>query len=330
MKHQETIPQINLSPLWNDPKTGIETVARDVRKAYTTLGFAYLTNHNIPKEIIQLGFDAAKEFHALPLDSKMTIKQNDCFRGYVPMNASTLRVSTEGSARKPNQLDAFVMGFEPEKNSTDYQHGLYFSGDNQWPADLPNFKLKLERYRDAVLELAMQFLQVLSIAMGMPKDHLNQFFAPPTYWLRLQHYPEQPKHIPENQFGIAPHSDYGCFTLLAQNDVEGLEVKHPEGHWITVPHIPNAFILNTGDMTKRWSNDTFLSTPHRVINRSGKERYSIPFFVEPNMHAIVDPLTSCISEEKPKLHEPVMYGDHFMNRIQGNYGLGKTRKDESK
>ncbi|MGF1740261.1 2-oxoglutarate and iron-dependent oxygenase domain-containing protein [Vibrio profundum] len=128
-----TIPKIDLSPLWGKEPEGAELVSRQIRNAYRDYGFAYLTNHNISDKSLEGIFEAAREFHNLSLSEKLEIKQNNCFRGYVPPNASQLKVSSLGSAKNPNQLDAFVMAFEPDKLSNEYKKGLYLSGDNQFP-----------------------------------------------------------------------------------------------------------------------------------------------------------------------------------------------------
>ncbi len=323
MNHAKSIPIIDLSPLWDDSDRGLQIVAKRVFEVYSDIGFGYIINHNIPENIISNGFKAAKTFHSLPLENKMRIKQNNYFRGYVPINSSQLKISTEGKATKPNQLDAFVMAFEVDKNHRDYKDGLYLAGDNQWLYGNPDFKEKMEAYRDHLLKLAHKLVAVFSIALGMPKDSLNEYFKEPTYFLRLQHYPAQPKVIPGDLFGIAPHTDYGFFTIIAQNSIPGLEVRSQDNDWIDVPCIENSFVLNIGDMMKRWSNDIFTSTPHRVVNKSGEERFSIPFFFEPNMHANIDVLPSCITEKQPSKHASVMYGDYLMERIKGNYNIGK-------
>ena len=101
-------------------------------------------------------------------------------------------------------------------------------------------------------------------------------FAKPTTFLRLLRYP--PQRQEDGLFGSAPHTDYGFITLLAQDEVGGLEIRNKAGEWIAAPPIPDTFVMNVGDILARWSNDRFVSTPHRVINRSGRERYSQPFF----------------------------------------------------
>ena len=275
------IPIIDLAPLWENTDIGIREVAEQIRAAYTTSGFGYVINHRVPQSLIDNTFQQARRFHNLPLEEKIKIKQNDCFRGYAPMNTSQLKVSTEGSATLPNQLDAFIMAFEVDENHPDYPKGLYLAGPNQWPENLQGFKEALFCYRDTFLRLTKRLLEPLGVLLCNDKLALKQFFIQPTYVLRLQHYPPQPENRPENQFGIAPHTDYGFFTLLAQESIAGLEVRTDDNDWIKVPPLEGALVMNTGDMLKRWSNDTVKSTPHRVINHSSCSRFSIPFFLRP-------------------------------------------------
>ena len=115
-------------------------------------------------------------------------------------------------------------------------------------------------------------------------------------------------------FGSAPHTDYGFITLLAQDDVGGLEVRNKAGEWIAAPPIADTFVMNVGDILARWSGGLFASTPHRVINASGQERYSQPFFFDPSMDAIIAP---AVDHGVP--FKPVRYGDYLMERIDKNY-----------
>jgi isopenicillin N synthase-like dioxygenase len=104
------------------------------------------------------------------------------------------------------------------------------------------------------------------------------------------HYPPLPEGSPTDLYGSAPHTDFGCLTILAQDNVGGLQVQSPNGHWLDVPKIENSFVVNVGDMLHRMTNGLLKSTPHRVINHSGLERYSCPFFYDPNVNLDVMPL----------------------------------------
>lgn len=137
--------------------------------------------------------------------------------------------------------------------------------------------------------------------------------------LRLLRYPKQPDPVPEDLFGSAPHSDYGALTILAQDGVGGLEVKTPDGRWIEAAPEAGCLVLNTGDMMRRWSNNLLLSTPHRVVNRSGRTRYSIPFFLSPDMDATIEPLSQFVNQHNPPHYSPVNFGEYLNTKLRNNY-----------
>ena len=315
MNNYENIPQIDLSPLWDGGDNGLKKVADEVRKAYTTVGFSYLINYNISREVLEETYAAAKEFLTLPLEKKLEIKQNKAFRGYVPLDKPD-----PSGQKKINQLEAFVMTHEILEDHPEYHGGMYLAGPNQWPKNMAGFKKAVISYRDHLLVLSERLVTVFSIALGLGKTGLDKFFINPTYVLRLQYYPEQPKEISSNVFGLAPHTDYGLFTILSQQSVDGLEVKNDKGEWLNVPYKPNTLILNSGDILKRWSNNTFKSALHRVVNRTKNERYSIPFFFEPNMHSIIEVLQNYQSKGFPPKYRPIKYGDYLLSRLQNDFG----------
>ena len=162
-------------------------------------------------------------------------------------------------------------------------------------------------------------MKVISVALGAGPDALDAYFARPTTFLRMLYYPPQPPQSPEDLFGSAPHTDYGFITILLQDDVGGLQVRNITGDWIDAPSMPGTFVMNTADILHRWSNGRFISTPHRVINRSGRARYSNPFFFDPSVKAHIEPLASCAVEGAEPQFEPVMYGDYLMARLNANH-----------
>jgi isopenicillin N synthase-like dioxygenase len=322
MKTFHEIPQIDLAPLFRKPNTGIFEVAEQIREAYTKVGFAYIINHEFPTQLVQAAFKASADFHALSFEEKNKIKQNKFFRGYMAMESSILKVSALfNDAKKPNQSEAFILAHEVDEDDPDFLAGTNLAGPNQWPENFPEFKTIISEYNSKMLVLAKKMVQVFSVAFGLNANTLDNYFSKPTTFLRLQYYPEQPSFIPEDQYGIAPHTDYGFLTILAQDNQGGLQVRNNLGEWIEAPPIPNTFVLNSSDMLKRLSNDTYLSTPHRVINHSGKKRYSIPFFIEPNMHASIAPLPHFCKSE-PAKYDSIEYYIHLMKRIRGNYEIG--------
>jgi isopenicillin N synthase-like dioxygenase len=296
-----------------------DALARHVLAAYGTVGFGYLVNHGIDPALVAGVFQASARFHALPRDEKMRIALDSNHRGFIPINTSTDRNSKLAKVTKPNQSESFMMMREAGPDDPDLRAGAYLAGPNQWPHGLAGFREAVIAYDGAMSGLASRLVRAIARALETDPDALVAAFAPPTTWLRLLHYPPQPPAAPEDLYGSAPHTDFGFITILAQDDVGGLQVQTPEGRWIDAPPMPGSFVMNVGDMLHRWSNGRLLSTPHRVINRSGRERYSCPFFYDPNVATEIAPLASCCRPEAPPKFAPVVFGDFLRLELEAGY-----------
>lgn len=321
MKKYAQVPIIDVSPLYSArSENDLRSLALEFSNVYTNIGFSYLINHGISQCMFDTIFEQARLFHHLPEEEKLKIKQNPFFRGYMPIAGSRFKLSTLGEAIIPNQSAAFILGYDVPEIDPDFKTGINLAGSNQWPDEnfLPNFKNILLHYRENLTTLIRNLIRVFALSLNQGYYDFDKYFKRPTTFLRLQYYPAQPDVIPEKQYGIAPHTDWGALTLLAQDSIGGLQVKQYDDTWLDVPPLEGAFVLNTGDMMRRISNDTYISTPHRVINVSGKERYSIPFFFEPDMRAHITPI---ITNTQP-LYEPIEYSTHIMKQIKNNYQIG--------
>ena len=138
-------------------------------------------------------------------------------------------------------------------------------------------------YFRALGAMCDRMLPAFAVALDMPADFFAPYFANEAHAnLRFLHYPPQ-EDMSENTFGTAPHTDNSFMTALARTDVPGLAIRLPSGEWFPPPVIPGTFLINLGNIMRRWSNDRFLSTPHGVINESGTDRYSIAYFHSPNV-----------------------------------------------
>ena len=160
-------------------------------------------------------------------------------------------------------------------------------------------------------------------SVGVKDLSILNAFDPATIWLRLLHYPPLPEKSPSDLYGSAPHTDFGCLTLLAQDDVGGLQVKTPDGQWLDAPKIENSFIVNVGDMLHRMTNGILKSTPHRVINRSGRERYSCPFFFDPHVSTTIAPLPGT----GDAIFHPVNFGDFLRQELGAAYNQHKSQQN---
>lgn len=319
-----SIPIIDLSPLQDGSPAGIGKVAAAVATACEDTGFFYLEKHGVPASMVSRIFAASGEFHALPLEKKLDLQINQYYRGYVPFAGSTLKVSSIEAARKPNQSEQILFRHELSPDDPDLGKGLPLQGPNQWPdeADLPGFKQTVLDYMGACEGVARSLLPVFAEALRLPHDFFNPFFVRPTTNLKLLHYPAQPADRPADQYGAAPHTDFGFVTILAQDDTGGLEIRTKDNEWMPAPVIPGTFVVNIGDALARWTNGRFASTPHRVINRAPqRSRYSVPFFMDPNMHQTIACLPGCCGPDNPPRNEPVLYSDYLMQRLGTNFPI---------
>ncbi len=253
----------------------------------------------MPQPLIDAAFAEAKKFFALPPEVKASVKINSSHRGYIGINNSTYSAEV-----KPNYNETFLMGFDLGPDDPDVKAGVAMHGSNQWPAGHPQFRATIEAYHRALLDLGFVILRIFGTALDLGEDFFAGHYTKPMPFVRLLHYPPQPPTRADNEFGIAPHTDYGFLTILAQDDIGGLQVKRRDGGWIDATYIPGTFVVNIADMLMQWTNDRWVSTPHRVINTTGRERYSIPFFFDPTYHTLVECIPSCRGPGNP-----AKYGD---------------------
>lgn len=320
-----TIPLIDLQPLFDGTERGLRQVADQIDDVYSNVGFGYLINHGIPEELTRGILSASAEFHALPLEEKRRIEINEFHRGFIPINTSTDTTTRLAKVRRPQQSESFMMMHELAADDPDLRDGAFLAGPNQWPVGLPAFEPMVRAYEAAVADLARRLTRAIAIVLGLQPNGLDKYFGRPTTFLRLLYYPPQPPQGPDDLFGSAPHTDYGFITLLLQDDAGGLEVRATDGTWIEAPPRHGSFIMNTSDMLHRWSNGRILSTPHRVINRSGRARYSCPFFFDPDLRSSIEPLPSCCGVHTPPRFTPLIYGDFLKQQLRANHNQHSNR-----
>jgi len=302
------VPVIDFAPFREGGALGKARVAAAVREACEGTGFFYLSRHSVPESTIADAFAASRRFFELPLAERLRVKlvigKN---RGYQPLGS---RIYAD-KADAPDLNESFKYQHELAPDDPDILDGNRVHALNQWP-DLAGFRAPLVAYYDAMEVLSDGLLRAFALALDLDESYFLAFYRKPLTQINLIHYPPHPPVTPGRQFGLRPHADTTAFTILAQGGVEGLQVEHRDG-WIEVPPIPGTFVINIGDMMARWTNDRFASTPHRVINRSGKERYSIPFFAIPDFDAVVECLPSCHGPGKPAKYPPLRVGDFMIN-----------------
>ena len=307
------IPKIDISRI--EDKEFPKSLLQDFFSAYNKYGFGYIINHGIDKTLVEQLFQVSKDFHSQSLSEKMKVALNHNHRGYIAINTSTDVNSKLADVKRPNQSESFMMMREDETELPN----VYLSGPNQWP-EIEDFKEALEEYTSHMTKVGRNLMRLALLSSGVSDLSIMQSFDTPTIWLRLLHYPPIPKASPSDLYGSAPHTDFGCLTILTQDEIGGLQVQTKEGEWINVPKVEDSFVVNVGDMLSRLSNGLLRSTPHRVINKSGRERFSCPFFFDPNVNAEIRPLKGT---GIPKL-SPINFGDFLRDELEASYERHKT------
>ena len=314
-----SIPVIDVGPAFRDEPGGLDAVAAQVRRASENIGFFYVAGHGVPEHVIADAFAASREIHALSPEEKRALALNQNNIGYLAVNQSIQRASTVHRATRPNFNESFFISHDRGADHPDVVAGLPLRGRNQWPEGHAWMREVMVRYFTTLERVGAQLLPVLARALDLPAGYFAPFFAgEPHANLRFLHYPPQEVDDDE-QFGQGPHTDNSFITLLAREDVPGLAVRLPDGQWLAPPLIPGTFLVNLGNVMKRWSNDRFHSTPHGVLNDSGRDRYSIAFFYSPNVAARIECVPSCVSAGNPARHAPAVYRDLVLEFYNANY-----------
>ncbi|MEJ2655412.1 MAG: 2-oxoglutarate and iron-dependent oxygenase domain-containing protein [Acidihalobacter sp.] len=309
---REEIPILDLAPLFADDPAGRRGLAARLREACTRRGFFYIRNHRFPTDALEAAFDAAQDYFALPEAAKMAnhVSRSSNNRGYAALLEENTNPESHGDLH-----ESFDIALEVPADDADVLAGKVLYGPNQWPAGEAAFRAALERYHAEMCALSGKLLSAFALALALPEDYFGPLTSKPLATLRVLHYPPQSGDIDERQIGIGAHTDYECFTILAQDDVPALQVLDASGEWMSAEPIPGCFLVNIGDQMARWTNDLFASTVHRAVNRSGRERYSIPFFFGPNYDTVVEALPGCVGEGQPAKYAPIASGEYINGRF---------------
>ena len=313
------IPVIDFAPAFRGETGGLDAAAAKVRHACEKVGFFYMAGHGVAQTVIDDAFEASREFHVLPLEDKMRLKINENNIGYLPVNESQQRASTVHKAVRPNYNESFFISHDRGPDHPAIVNGETLRGRNQWPEGHPGMRGAMVAYFKTLERVGEQMLPVLARALDLPAGWFAPHFAGEAHInLRFLHYPPQEVDDDE-QFGQGPHTDNSFITILARTEVPGLAVRLPSGEWLAPPLIEGTFLVNLGNMMKRWSNDHFLSTPHGVLNDSGKDRYSIAFFYSPSVDATIECVPTCTCADDPPRYPPAVYRDLVLAFYNANY-----------
>ncbi|SBS27210.1 2-oxoglutarate-dependent ethylene/succinate-forming enzyme [Marinomonas aquimarina] len=308
------IPLIDYSKLTSPNNAVREKEIQFLDTACREIGFFYLINTDIDKALVKRIMKAAKRFFDTPLEDKLKIdiKNSMNHRGYGGVGEEQL-----DEVNKADWKETFDMALDlPADHPLAAKYPKMY-GPNQNPSD-PVVLETLHDYYVTAFSVAQNLLIAMAEALQLEKDFFTKCFKNHVTVLRMIHYPPRPNDDHDN--GAGAHTDYGCVTLLLQDDIGGLEVKHRNGEWLQATPMEGSIVVNIGDLMQRWTNDEYVSTAHRVrASQTGVHRYSFPFFVEPDYETTVACVPTCQSAEKPAKYESIYSGDWIQSRFDATY-----------
>ncbi|WP_231703951.1 isopenicillin N synthase family dioxygenase [Cochlodiniinecator piscidefendens] len=291
------VPTIDISALFNDDLKSWEETADKIGKAVKDIGFLSITGTGVSADCAADLRNAVQACFAIPEASKHEqAVTRDNYRGYIPFGFFT---PNDGSGKADN-YEGFKLHVEIDKDAP-VRRDCSLYGPNLWPRETPELKSATLAYWAEMDRLTHALLRAFCHVLELPLDRFEAAFYQPLTNMTLLHYPPQAAN--DTGFGIHAHKDTDALTIISPDPVGGLEVRMPDQTWHQVECPEGGFIVNIGDMLELWSGGRFVSTPHRVVNKSGKERYSFPYFAVPRHDITVAPVVSPIDGfSRPSVH----------------------------
>jgi isopenicillin N synthase-like dioxygenase len=326
------IPVIDLKPYFTGDTDGKAAVADAVDRACRSIGFLVISGHGVDPSLIAQIRSVSRAYFALPLEEKLRLKMPvDKYRGYTPMGSEGLAASLDEIA--PADLkESFSIG--PINTPEDAYHkgpdaGPFFA-DNAWSEQPEAMQAVWEDYYHAMENLAMSLMRIFALALHMPEHWFDDKVDRHISNFSVIHYPELEDTPLPNQLRAGAHTDYGSLTILQKDEAPGgLQVRTEKGEWIDVPHVPDSFVVNLGDLMAEWTNDRWRSTLHRVAvpptDAVGTtDRMSMAFFHQPNYDAVVECIPTCCSTDNLARYGRTTSGEHVVMKITKHRQVGQV------
>lgn len=314
-----SLPIIDMSGLRSSNLAVRAKVGRQIGEACRDKGFFYVTGHEISSELQQRVIDQAAKLFALAPEEKAKVDKSlsQANRGYEPLRNQVLEAGAPADVK-----EGFYIGQDKPLDHPDVLNGKFNQGPNLWPETLPEFRATMEQYQWELEGVAQLLMQGVALSLGLPEQHFTGFCHDAMTTLRLLHYPPQSPSAAPGEKGCGAHTDWGGLTLLLQDDNSGLQVWDQESNgWIWAMPVPGSYVVNIGDLISRWTNDLYRSTLHRVVNLSGNERYSVPYFYSGNVDHKIECIQQClIPGESPK-YPVITVEDHYKNMFRKTYAM---------
>lgn len=315
------VPVIDIAPFTEGDAADRQAVARSVDRACRDIGFLVIRGHGVPDSLMQRMRRVSTEFFDLPLAEKMRVARPaaNVARGYIALDEESLARSRDPGAYGSDLNESFMIGpvdVPPAEYALAPEAGTHFA-PNLWPERPAALRQAWSEYYRAMGSLAQTLMRIFALALGLDERFFDSRIDRHISRLRVRNYPEQPEPPRPGQIRAGAHSDYGSLTILATEDKPGgLQVCNGRGQWVDVPIVPHCLIVNIGDLLARWTNDTWVSTLHRVVNPPAgagpsSRRQSLVFFHNPNYDAEIWSLVG----DAPAKYAPTTSGEHLRRQF---------------
>jgi len=296
------IPLIDISALRQSDPDAPRRVAEQMLEAARRIGFFYVIGHGIDNQVFDNAHRSSREFFLADDSLKQDCAINARHRGHLRIGEAKMY-----SAKNVDLKESFVFGLELDADDPASDGQDEFLGHNQWPQQLPEFRVAMKEFFDAMSSVAVDLMRAFAVSMNLPEQTFIAYADRPISRGSSVYYPPQSQDMGNEQFGVAPHTDYGCLTLVWQDDTGGLEVRGANSDWVTAHPVRDSLVVNVGDLLQRWTNNRFKSTPHRVVNQS------MALFWDPNSDTVIDSSVVCAAGEQAA-YEPVTVGEYLLAR----------------
>jgi isopenicillin N synthase-like dioxygenase len=327
------VPVIDLSDARGGDPVARCQVASALGEACERSGFFAVVGHGVPDETIIDVYRAIRALFALPMPAKTALRSlpdDPLMRGYgrpgsLAASNDEASVVTERALPDLSETWTYNRLGEPGASGLPATADSRLSGPNLWPVLLPGFAGAVRAYYAAMEELARDLMRLFALALHLPQTWFDDKIDQHMTNLTANYYPPQLSPPAPGQLRKGQHSDWGSLTILYQDDAPGgLQVLDKRNRWRDVPALPGSFVINIGDLMAAWTNDRWVSTVHRVINppreQATTERFSLPFFHQPNFDAVIETIPTCVTAERPSQYPPITSGEYILEKFRRSYG----------
>lgn len=312
---QDIIPVVDISRLRDGSDPG--SVARELHAASQGLGFIYIKGHGIPDTSINAARDVAMRFFNTSDAGKSEIKISSKHRGWLGSGNAKMQDDAKSDLK-----ESFIWGYQDEDGKTPEDHPL--RGANQWPGFLPEMETAAMTYFRQAHDVAHHLMRGFALGLDLDPEFFLKTASHPLSRASFVYYPEQPETAGADQFGVGPHTDFGVLTVLCQDDVGGLQVQDANGDWVHAPPIEGTLIINVADLLSRWTDGFYKSTPHRVVNSSGRKRLSLVLAFDPDPETMID-AKSVFGPDHVAKEDPITCGDYLVWRFERAFSYRKSK-----